>query len=338
LGRGPIPRSVDALAWFGHFVGTSMSSKARAWFDLTRIYNVPIPLGGMLVGAYCVDSTPGFTNWVLLVISAIVGCTATQAFNDYEDREGDAKNAAFRPLPAGRLQPAAVLWGGRLLTLAWAGLAALVDIRAALIVAAIHALTRHYSRIKRHSLIHHLMLPAALGLLPAYGALMVGHGVPSLALLAGASIMLIDVNMNIVGAFKDLWAGSVRERVLPTVIGTRRAVEVALVLGVVGIAIQALAAISGLCELAALIPLGLGLALTLHSRLALRRRPCAAVGYAALQSGRLTECLTFPALLAGLIPMWQAAAIIVALTIFALGAQRWLPEAQLPPEAHDFIA
>jgi 4-hydroxybenzoate polyprenyltransferase len=314
-----------------------MWSKARAWFDLTRVYNIPIPLGGMLVGAYCVDSTPGVSAWLLLVVSAISGCAATQAFNDYEDREVDAQNAAFRPLPAGRLQPASVLRGGRLLTLAWAGLAALVDVRAALIVVAVHALTRHYSRIKRHSLVHHLMLPAALGLLPAYGALMVGHALPGLALVAGASIMLIDVNMNIVGAFKDLWEGSARERVLPSVIGARRAVEVALVLGVTGIAIQALAVVRGPCDLAALIPLGLGLGLTLHSRLALRRRPCAAVGYAALQSGRLTECLTFPALIAGLIPTWQAAAILAALTVFALGAQRWIPEAQLPPEAHDLV-
>lgn len=59
----------------------------------------------MLVGAYCVDSTPGFTAWLLLVVSAILGCTATQAFNDYEDREGDALNAAFRLLQRAGCSP-----------------------------------------------------------------------------------------------------------------------------------------------------------------------------------------------------------------------------------------
>lgn len=314
-----------------------MLSNARAWFDLIRVYNVPVPLCGMLVGAHAVDPTPGLGNWLMLIVSATLGCTATQAFNDYEDREVDARNAGFRPLPAGRLRPEAVLRGGWLATLAWALLAGWAEPRAALIVVATFALTRYYSRLKRHSLIHHLMLPAALGLMPAYGALIVGGSVPPLAWLVGVSIVLIDLDMNIVGTFKDLWAGSAHERVLPAVIGARPAVEVALACGVLGIGLQALAPSWGLCGPNSWVPLSLALMLALHSRIALHRRPCAAVGYAALHSGRLTECLAFPASLAGLLSPWHAAAILAALTLIALGAQRLLPEARLPREAHDLV-
>lgn len=315
----------------------AMPSGARAWFDLIRVYNVPVPLCGMLVGAHVIDPAPGLGTWLILLVSALLGCTATQAFNDYEDRDVDALTADFRPLPSGRLQPAMVLRGGWLASLAWGLLAWWIEPRAALIVLATFALTRYYSRLKRHSLLHHLLLPAALGLMPAYGALIVGGQVPALAWLVGASIVLIDLDMNIVGAFKDLWVGAARERVLPAVIGARAAVEVALACGVLGLGLQALAPSWGLCRPAIWIPLSLGLALALHSRLALHRRPCAALGYAALQSGRLTECLAFPASLAGLLPGWHAAAILAALTLLALGAQRVLPEARLPREAHDLI-
>jgi hypothetical protein len=101
--------------------------------------------------------------------------------------------------------------------------------------------------------------------------------------------------------------------------------------------VQALAPIWGLCGPGSWVPLALALSLALHSRIALHRRPCAAVGYAALQSGRLTECLAFPASLAGLLPAWHAAAILAMTTLIALGAQRWLPEARLPREAHDLV-
>lgn len=315
-----------------------MLSSARAWFDLIRVYNVPVPLCGMLVGAHAVDANLGWGDWLTLIVSALLGCTATQAFNDYEDREVDALNAGFRPLPAGRLRPQTVLRGGWLAAIAWALLAGWSEPRAALIVFATIAMTRHYSRFKRWSLIHHVLLPAALGLMPAYGALIVGGSVPTLAWWVGVSIVLIDLDMNIVGTFKDLWAGSARERVLPAVMGAKPAVAIALSCGLLGIGLQALAPLLGLCGANSWVPLALALSLALHSRGALYRRPCAAVGYAALQSGRLTECLAFPASLAGLLPAWHAAAIIAAITLIALGTQRLLPEARLPREAHDLVA
>jgi hypothetical protein len=78
-----------------------------------------------------------------------------------------------------------------------------------------------------------------------------------------------------------------------------------------------------------LLPLSIGALLTVHSRVRLLRWPSAAVGYAALKSGRLTECMCFPALLAGLLPITTSLTIIFGLTTFALVGEALLPEARL---------
>ncbi|PRP92854.1 prenyltransferase [Enhygromyxa salina] len=304
----------------------------RSWFELIRVFNVPIPLAGIFVGA-CAADLQLRELWLVLPVAALVGCAATQCFNDYEDREIDAVNAAFRPIPSGGLEAREVLVGGHLFTIAWVLLSLLYSTAAAAIVVIVYLLTRWYSRVKQISLVHHLLLPAALGLMPAYGSLMVSGEVHALAAIAGVSIFLIDINMNIVGTFKDLYEGAVPERVLPVVWGPRPAVALALGVGLLGIAVQIIPVARGLCGPTPLIPLALGAALTVHSRVELLRSPCATVGYAALKSGRLTECLTFPALLAGLLPLRAAAFIIGALTFFALLAQTLLPEARLPEGA-----
>jgi 4-hydroxybenzoate polyprenyltransferase len=313
-------------------MGTSSTARLCAWLDLIRVFNIPIPLAGMLVGASA--ATSSFPRiWPVLAIAATLGCAAIQCFNDHEDRAVDVQNAAFRPIPSGRLGASEVLVAGQLLILVWALISLYFSAAAAGIVVIICLLTRWYSRVKKVSLGHHLLLPAALGLTPAYGSVMVSGEVHVLAYFAGLSIFLIDVNMNIVGAFKDIWDASARERVLPVVWGPRPAIMVALVVGLGGILVQVIPISRGLCGLAPLVPLSLGAALTLRSRLRLFRSPCAARGYAALKSGRLTECLTFPALIAGLLPLRDALLTIGALTCFALFTQTVIHEARLPHHA-----
>nr|WP_255216381.1 UbiA family prenyltransferase [Pseudenhygromyxa sp. WMMC2535] len=286
----------------------------------------------MLVGACAASSQLG-ELWGVLALASILGCAATQCFNDYEDREVDGQNAAFRPIPSGVLAPHEVLIVGHVLIAIWAGLSLIYSGWAAAIVGFVYLLTRWYSRLKRSSLIHHLLLPAALGLMPIYGSFLATGQVHALAWFAACSIFLIDINMNIIGTFKDLFEGAAHERVLPLVWGSRPAVLTALLVGLLGITVQLLALGLGLCGALPAIPLALGAALTLDSRLRLLRTPNASVGYAALKSGRLTECLTFPALLAGVLPLRLAVFIIAALTLFALFAQTLIPEAELPAGA-----
>ena len=293
-------------------------------------------MAGMFVGAFAVVPSIGNRSWVLIV-AALLGCMVTQCFNDYEDRKTDLANASFRPIPSGRLVASRVLAAGYLCTLVWLVVSALCSVAAAAVVVAVFACVRWYSAAKRITLIHHLLLPAALGLMPIYGALIVAGEVPVLAWYAGLSIFLIDINMNIIGAFKDLWDGSTHERVLPVVWSPRAAVVVALIVGLLGIAIQVGLVVRGYSGPAPLVFLALGAGLTVQSRGRLLQQPSAAVGYAALKSGRLTECLTFPALLAGILPLTSALMLIGALTFFALFAQTLIPEAKLPKEAEQTL-
>jgi 4-hydroxybenzoate polyprenyltransferase len=302
----------------------------KSWFDLIRVFNVPIPLAGMLVGSYAADPTLGSKYSLILCICAVLGCAATQSYNDYGDREVDAQNADFRPIPSQRLSAREVLIGGHLITTLWVLISLIYSPVAAIIVVIVYGLTRFYSCAKKITLFHHLMLPMALGLMPLYGSLMSTNTLCPIAIIAGISIFLIDINMNIVGAFKDLWDGSANERVLPLVWGSRPAVAVAIVTGICGIFVQVGAIAWGLCRVAPLAPLMLGLVLTVSSRVRLYRKPCAELGYAALKSGRLTECLTFPALLAGMLPPTMALLIITGLTVFALFTQTLIAEAKLP--------
>jgi 4-hydroxybenzoate polyprenyltransferase len=309
-----------------------VASTARSWFDLVRVFNLPIPLAGMLAGAYASPITPSWRVAALLV-AAVLGCAVTQSFNDYEDRDVDRQHAPFRPLPAGRLRPRNVLLGGHLFAVLGALLTAAVEPLALVIVAATFILTRYYPAAKRHTALNHLMMPAALAMTPLYGSLMVHGVVLPLAIVAAVSIFFLDINMNVVGAFKDLWNASTFEHVLPAVWGPRPAVVVALGCGIVGIAVQAAAVFAGWARVAALLPLGLALIMTIQSRLKLYRHPSPKQGYQALGVGRLSECLSFPALCVGVLPLDHGMALVLACLLLALYTQTIIPENVLPEEA-----
>ena len=310
-----------------------MLAKITAWGRLIRVFNIPIPTAALLAGAYAKGADLSLWELATMLACAVAGCVSTQAYNDYEDGDTDRQNAPFRPIPSGQLSAREVLWGGHLASMVFVGLCGALDWRASIVAAAVVACTRYYSRLKSYSLTHHLLLPAALGMLPLIGGLMVHHEVLPLAAIAGASIFLIDINMNIVGTFKDLFDGSAEERVLPVVVGARRAILVALVAGTVGIALQISAVPLGLAAPFMLVPLVAALGLTVHSRLRLLRVPTAEQGVAALKSGRLSECLSFPAVVAGTMPWRFAVGLIAVLTAAAFLLQALIPEAKLPESA-----
>ena len=303
--------------------------KARAWFDLLRIYNLPIPLCGLYVGAYSGGRPEG---WVLLylLLSAVLGCACTQAFNDYEDRDVDRINAPFRPIPSGRISPREGLLGGYLAAIAWAVTALAITPMAAVAIALLAIAVRLYPGAKRVTLLNHALMPAALGLTPLIGAL-VAHGtVPPAAVAAAVGIFLFDINMNVVGAFKDLWDGSMTEKVLPAGWGARPAVVAALLCGLLGIVVMTIPVVFGWVGAGALLPLVPAVVLTVVSRLRLYQTPNARVGYSALKAGRLAECFAFPALLAGMLPLDHALSLIFSFMLFALYTQTVIHENILP--------
>jgi 4-hydroxybenzoate polyprenyltransferase len=312
----------------------SLAKRTRAWFDLVRIFNLPIPLAGMIAGAY--SALPSASSrWRLAIVPlvAFLGCAVTQSFNDYEDREVDAVNAAFRPLPSKRLEPQSVLRGGYLMALLGAIISVAVEPKSALVVPVVFVLTRVYPRVKKKTVLNHLFMPGALCTTPIYGALLVHGTIPPVALFAAVSIFLMDINMNIVGSFKDLWDSSAQERVAPVVFGAKPAVVIALTAGLLGLGVQTAAVVLGYAGAGALLPLSISAILTITSRVRLHRVPSAANGYAALQAGRLSECFSFPALAAGVLPIEHAIPLIASCVFFALYTQTTIPENILPEAA-----
>jgi 4-hydroxybenzoate polyprenyltransferase len=199
------------------------------------------------------------------------------------------------------------------------------------------AFTRKYSALKKITVLHHVLMPAALALTPVYGSLIVHGSVLPLAWVSSVAILLGDINMNVVGAFKDLWDDSAKERVLPLVIGPRPSIVVALLAGVGACAAQIGAIAWGWASAGALVPIAIALALTVWSRIRLYREPSAKVGYASLKAGRLSECFGFPALIAGVLPLGHALALILGLVLLAWVTQTLISENILPPQASHVI-
>ena len=279
---------------------------------------------------------------------AFFATTAIQSFNDYEDRDTDATNASFRPIPAGKFTPHFVLVNGVFCGALTCALSYVISPSSALVAFLWFLLTRWYSFLKKISLIHHLLMPAALALCPLYGAFVVSvpanttnggdesyhvFGLPRMVYIAALSIFCIDINMNIVGVFKDLFDGSAKERVLPVVIGSKPAVLVSFVVGGVGILLQAIPVFTGECTWHPIIPLAVGFLLHVVSRVRLYLEPTATVGYWALKMGRVVECLCFPALMFGVRPPVQAAATGILLVGVAAILQSLIKEADIPEEA-----
>ncbi|MEU9853643.1 SCO3242 family prenyltransferase [Streptomyces sp. NPDC047974] len=106
----------------------------RAWAELLRVsalFSVP---GDALAGAAAVGVRPG-RGTAYAIGASLCLYEAGMALNDWADREEDAVDRPHRPLPSGRIAPAAALGAAGLLTAAGLALASRAG-RPALTVAA----------------------------------------------------------------------------------------------------------------------------------------------------------------------------------------------------------
>ncbi|MEW1631847.1 SCO3242 family prenyltransferase [Streptomyces sp. NPDC089173] len=95
----------------------------RAWTELFRVsalFSVP---GDALAGAAAVGRSPG-RGTALAIGASLCLYEAGMALNDWADREEDAVDRPHRPIPSGRVSPAAALGAAGLLTAAGLALAA----------------------------------------------------------------------------------------------------------------------------------------------------------------------------------------------------------------------
>ncbi|MFD0421236.1 SCO3242 family prenyltransferase [Streptomyces parvus] len=101
----------------------SPRERLRAWAELLRVsalFSVP---GDALAGAAAVGRRPG-RGTALAIGASLCLYEAGMALNDWADRDEDAVDRPHRPIPSGRISPAAALGAAGVLTAAGLALAA----------------------------------------------------------------------------------------------------------------------------------------------------------------------------------------------------------------------
>ncbi|MFJ8542589.1 SCO3242 family prenyltransferase [Streptomyces sp. NPDC093586] len=173
------------------------SGPAGAWAELLRLpalFTVP---GDALAGAAAVGARPG-PRTLLAIGSSLCLYEAGMALNDWADRAEDAGERPHRPIPSGRIRPAAALAAAGALTGAGLALAAGAG-RPALAVAAPLAVTVWaYDLALKHTPAGPAAMAAARGLDLLLGAAATGGGtraaLPSAALLGTHTLAVTAVS------------------------------------------------------------------------------------------------------------------------------------------------
>ncbi|PTH90568.1 prenyltransferase [Streptomyces sp. A244] len=139
------------------------SRRSRAWAELLRLpalFSVP---GDALAGAAATGSAPG-SRTLLAIGSSLCLYEAGMALNDWADRDIDAVERPHRPLPSGRVRPAAALTAACALTGAGLALAASAGRPAVAVAAPLAATVWAYDLGLKHTSAGPVAMGAARGL------------------------------------------------------------------------------------------------------------------------------------------------------------------------------
>ncbi len=102
-------------------------SKVKAWLQLMRIGNA-LSIGLASIVGYWVGGGHSIREAVLLFVSSMLIGAAGNVINDYVDRDIDAINKPWRPIPSGVVSPREALVGFFVLTAAGLAIAALLPL------------------------------------------------------------------------------------------------------------------------------------------------------------------------------------------------------------------
>ncbi|MGC0373618.1 SCO3242 family prenyltransferase [Streptomyces sp. SAI-229] len=171
--------------------------RATAWAELLRLpalFTVP---GDALVGAAAAGVRPG-PRTLLAIGSSLCLYEAGMALNDWADRAEDAVERPHRPLPSGRIRPAAALTAAGALTGAGLALAAGAGRPALAVAAPLAATVWAYDLALKHTPAGPVAMAAARGLDLLLGAAATGGGtraaLPSAALLGTHTLAVTAVS------------------------------------------------------------------------------------------------------------------------------------------------
>ncbi|MFH9040526.1 SCO3242 family prenyltransferase [Streptomyces sp. NPDC017966] len=173
------------------------SGRAGAWAELLRLpalFTVP---GDALAGAAAAGVRPG-PRTLLAIGSSVCLYEAGMALNDWADRAEDAVERPHRPLPSGRIRPAAALTAAGALTGAGLALAAGAGRPALAVAAPLAATVWAYDLALKHTPAGPAAMAAARGLDLLLGAAASSGGtraaLPSAALLGSHTLAVTAVS------------------------------------------------------------------------------------------------------------------------------------------------
>ncbi|MFC9292251.1 SCO3242 family prenyltransferase, partial [Streptomyces sp. NPDC057052] len=171
--------------------------RAGAWAELLRLpalFTVP---GDALAGAAAAGARPG-PRTLLAIGSSVCLYEAGMALNDWADRAEDAVERPHRPLPSGRIRPAAALTAAVALTGAGLALAAGAGRPALTVAAPLAATVWAYDLALKHTPAGPAAMAATRGLDLLLGAAATGGGtraaLPSAALLGSHTLAVTAVS------------------------------------------------------------------------------------------------------------------------------------------------
>ncbi|MFE0205232.1 SCO3242 family prenyltransferase [Streptomyces sp. NPDC058985] len=173
------------------------SGRAGAWAELLRLpalFTVP---GDALAGAAAAGVRPG-RRTLLAIGSSLCLYEAGMALNDWADRAEDAVERPHRPLPSGRIRPAAALAAACGLTGAGLALAAAAGRPALAVAAPLAGSVWAYDLVLKHTPAGPAAMAAARGLDLLLGAAATSGGtraaLPSAALLGSHTLAVTAVS------------------------------------------------------------------------------------------------------------------------------------------------
>ncbi|MEU6094987.1 SCO3242 family prenyltransferase [Streptomyces sp. NPDC047079] len=175
-------------------------SQARAWAELLRLpalFTVP---GDALAGAAAVSARPG-PRTLLAVGSSLCLYEAGMALNDWADQDEDAAERPQRPLPSGRIRPAAALAAAGVCTTVGLALAARAGRPALAVAAPLAATVWAYDLVLKRTPAGPAAMAVARGLDLLLGAVATRPGpgavrraLPSAALLSSHTLAVTAVS------------------------------------------------------------------------------------------------------------------------------------------------
>ncbi|MCX4965867.1 UbiA family prenyltransferase [Streptomyces sp. NBC_00654] len=142
---------------------TPRVGRARAWAELLRVSALFTVPGDALAGAAAAGLRPG-RGTALAVGASLCLYEAGMALNDWADRDEDAVDRPHRPIPSGRIAPAAALGAAGALPAAGLALAARAGRPALLVASGLAATVWAYDLRLKHTKAGPAAMAAARGL------------------------------------------------------------------------------------------------------------------------------------------------------------------------------